>query len=363
MNQIKILQIDVNEASLEELTSVSGLNSSLAEAIILNRPFHKFEDLTRVKGIGPTSLEKFRQNLKISPININQTTQKELESLPGISRELAEKITAARPFSDLEELKNIQGIKENLYLQILPYLQLSEMETVREEETPIFPPAVEEETPQEPVLSKEKEYFAVGQSTQSVFSEAEAEAEPEQKVSRQEKKDSQPKAIQIVPTPPDKKEPEPPQKAEKGLTRAEMLTWVAAGSLLSLFLAIILSLGILGLTNSGLSYVTDAEGRQQTARLEEELQVLNSQAETMQQDIDGLRTRIDSLERLSGRISTLEENAVTLREDIDLNTAQLQDFETSLEKLSEDTARALEMGAKYESFLEGLKNLLTELMP
>ena len=365
MNKKKPVQIDVNEASLEELTSISGLNTGLAEAIILNRPFQKFEDLTRVKGIGSTSLEKFRQSLKVSPMDINHTAQEGLESLPGIGQDLAGKIIAARPFAALEDIKTVQGIGEDLYLQILPYIKIEKMETILEEKTPDFPPEIEEEVPQkqESVSSSEKEYFAVGQTTQSVFSEVKSEPEPEPKEGRKEKKDGPPRAIQIVPSPPEK-EPETPQKTEKkGISRAELLTWVAVGSLLSLFLAIILSLGILGLTNSGLSYVTDTEASQQTARLQEELQALNSQAETMQEDIDSLRIRLDSLERLSGRVSTLEETALTLREDIDSNSAQLQEFQTNLEQLSEETARALEMGEKYESFLEGLKNLLTELLP
>ena len=82
----------------------------------------------------------------------------ELESLPRIGKDLAEKILSARPFNDLEDLKTVQGIDEEEYLQILPYVRLEKMEAIPEEETH-FPPLIEEEILPEPEQKKEKEYF------------------------------------------------------------------------------------------------------------------------------------------------------------------------------------------------------------
>ncbi len=59
--------VDVNHASAEELTALTGVGPSLAQEIITERErngdFHYPEDLTNVKGIGAKKLEKMREQL------------------------------------------------------------------------------------------------------------------------------------------------------------------------------------------------------------------------------------------------------------------------------------------------------------
>jgi competence ComEA-like helix-hairpin-helix protein len=58
---------------------------------------------------------------ELSLININTATQSELESLPGIGSKLARRIIEARqqkPFSSLEDLKRVSGIKSNILNKI-----------------------------------------------------------------------------------------------------------------------------------------------------------------------------------------------------------------------------------------------------
>ena len=55
--------IDVNHASAEELQKLPGIRPKMAQRIIDERakaPFKSVDDLRRVSGIGPKTLEKLR---------------------------------------------------------------------------------------------------------------------------------------------------------------------------------------------------------------------------------------------------------------------------------------------------------------
>lgn len=62
-------QINVNTAGLEELETLSGIGPVKAQAIIDDRnkngAFESADDLDRVKGIGPATIEKIRDKITI----------------------------------------------------------------------------------------------------------------------------------------------------------------------------------------------------------------------------------------------------------------------------------------------------------
>ena len=62
-------RVDINRASVEQLTALPGIGESIATRIVEFRkehgPFRRVEDLMRVKGIGEKSLEKIRPHVSV----------------------------------------------------------------------------------------------------------------------------------------------------------------------------------------------------------------------------------------------------------------------------------------------------------
>jgi len=58
--------LDVNTATQEKLLLIKGIGPVLAKRIVAGRPYKSVDELIRVKGIGPKTLEKIRPHLKVS---------------------------------------------------------------------------------------------------------------------------------------------------------------------------------------------------------------------------------------------------------------------------------------------------------
>ena len=60
-------RIDINFSSQEQLESLPGIGPVLARAIITARPFASAEELARVRGVGRKLLEKLRPLIQAAP--------------------------------------------------------------------------------------------------------------------------------------------------------------------------------------------------------------------------------------------------------------------------------------------------------
>jgi competence protein ComEA len=62
-------KVNVNKATLEELTEVKFIGPAIAEGIVEHReesgPFEALEDLMEVKGIGPKTFDKIKDSLTL----------------------------------------------------------------------------------------------------------------------------------------------------------------------------------------------------------------------------------------------------------------------------------------------------------
>jgi competence protein ComEA len=165
-------RIDPNTAPLEELRRLPRATRALAERIIEDRQrnggFRTVQDLDRVRGIGPATLEAWSEHLTLpaapvtsgasvsspptgarnavepsnggppstgsrtragaTPLDLNRATAEELERLPGIGAVLAERIVAYRDskggFRSVEELEQVRGVGPAMLAKLKPMVRL-----------------------------------------------------------------------------------------------------------------------------------------------------------------------------------------------------------------------------------------------
>ena len=148
--------IDPNVADEEGLDRLPGVGAAKAARIVRDReeygPFGSVEDLARVSGIGPGSIERLRPFLRVAagagsavrpsasahaaafqdarpsgtPVSVNRATASELRQLPGIGPVTAERIVAYRerhgPFRVPEDLMGVSGIGSRTLARLAPLI-------------------------------------------------------------------------------------------------------------------------------------------------------------------------------------------------------------------------------------------------
>ena len=68
LSTLAIASVDINTASVKELSTLKGIGKKKAEAIVAYRETHCFksiDELTKVKGIGKKLLQKNKNEIKV----------------------------------------------------------------------------------------------------------------------------------------------------------------------------------------------------------------------------------------------------------------------------------------------------------
>lgn len=160
--------IDINSASVQELTRLPGIGKKKAEAIVAwrqaNGPFGSVQDLSRVKGIGARTVESLapmatvgggqapaggaaqaRDPAPVTPsartpgpssapasggggVDLNRAGESELMSLPGIGKAKARAIMEWRDanggFTSVDQLRQVKGIGAKTLEQLRPLVSV-----------------------------------------------------------------------------------------------------------------------------------------------------------------------------------------------------------------------------------------------
>lgn len=92
-------QIDINSATLSQLDELTGIGPTYAQRIIDGRPFSSVDDLLRVKGIGPATLQKIKTQglacVNCQPTQASQNTPPNA-STTGSNSEVVNNTTPAQ---------------------------------------------------------------------------------------------------------------------------------------------------------------------------------------------------------------------------------------------------------------------------
>lgn len=353
-------------------------------------------------------------NDQTKPVNVNTAKREELLTLPGVGPAIADRILESRPFTSIEELRHVSGIGSSLLENLQAMITVNDgssqpittaeaiapEDVAAETEAPVPLPEAGQEPPEEVQLPVSGEYVeaqpeaapSADMSTPEATPEAEEPAEAEvQPPTTGERVEAQPEippageeAPEVEPVEPETESsdaveasilpeeqtpglqaefaPPPGKQAAtaaqpKVVTRGQAL-WMAIGaSFLSLILALVISLGVLAALNGGLQYVSPAD----LNALGRKVDGVTTQTQTLQQNLDGLRTRVNNLEGLSGRVGNVEDQAKQLRTDLDSTSQQVGQINQQMSQISSDIKNLQSQTGRFQGFLDGLKSLLNQV--
>ncbi len=293
MTENDVVKVDVNTGSLESLMAISGIGEGLAARIIASRPYTSLDDLTRVQGISARSVERWAPLLAIEATD---------EALPVLEAEFVEEEDMVEEGIELQDEPAVETEFETRIDEVSPVIEVVEEDLIPE-------PIPEEMDAAEPVETAQDE-------------------QPKEKVKAKKSGGSKP------------------------LLRGDAFLLGGVVGVLSVLLAVVLSLGILALVNGGLDYVSPG----QLSRVQRQVETIESEMDVLTQDIAGLTTRLDSMETLGGRVADLEGTAEKLGEE----AARIQ---AEMDGLQEAVAEISEQYGIVERFLGGMQGLLNELLP
>lgn len=280
-------------------------------------------------------------------LDVNTADRDALIALPGIGPALADRILAARPFRDLDDLQQrVRGFGPVLLERLAGRITVTGPageETALPDEEAVAETAVEEVALEEAAAEMAAREAALEEAGVGEMEEApEAASEfPEAEV--------------VVEQPEPPTQPTPIEQ-QATVTRTEAF-WMAIGSgVLSFLLSLAAILGLLFALNGGLRFVRPGD----LNRLAQQVAGIRRQTEALNADLGALRERVNNLQNLSPRVERLETSLSATEQAIGDLAAQAE----ALQQQSDDLAAQVEslqaQTGRFDEFLTGLYDLLSQ---
>ena len=370
MNQKEL--IDINTASEEEMAAVKGIGSSLAKRIIDHRPYTKLDDLSKVPGIGANSLERIKPQLMVQSSEMPSEFQTFVESIREETK---------APIIDLDEESEMDSEKEELDVEGFEATIDEEVENIEE--------AIEEGRFESDDLSFNEVYNGDVEPENLHFDEVgEDEVEPVNlRFDNGVEDEVEPDNLRFDDSVEDEVEPEildadvrvieeqatmeeqpiydEPLKSkvdelspsENWITRSQLIWSLVGTAVFSIILTALITLGILSATNGGLRYATVNDA----SRLENQINLLNDLTTTMKTDIQGIKSRVDALETVAGRVTILENRADVVDGEIDIIQTSIEKMNDTITTMQEEIKILQAAAEKSIEFRSGLLQLLLDI--
>jgi len=118
--------ININTASLKELTKLKGIGKKTAQKIIVHREengwFRSPHELTNIKGIGKKRVETLKDFLEVR-LDVNKARAAQFEALGlGNGDAIVKARTAAGAFKSVDELTKVEGVDAAAFDKAKPIL-------------------------------------------------------------------------------------------------------------------------------------------------------------------------------------------------------------------------------------------------
>jgi prefoldin subunit 5 len=388
--------IDPNTGDVNTLTQLSGIGPTLAQRIVDARPFQRLDDLTRVPGIGASTLERLRPFMSIPPGDQDAAAgDREPEGAPDREVDIATPVeeagsgsetrplvtkapeTSLLPASEPEDPEQIEAeaVETETVEAEIAQVEADETETigakviqVEEAEPEVIEAEEMEEEAELEVIAADTEEEIESEIVDAEVTEEEAVVERVEAEGMEETATAEQAAPwETEPISRFEEEGSAAEPQQPAVTRGRLRRVSLLSILLATLLATLLSLGIVSFINGGqLQFVTPA----QFSRLSTRAEGLEAQAGALAQDVESLRTRLDNLELLTGRLDTLELAAQNMQADLEAATAELDriqqqvsDLEAQAEDVDARVGTLETQSGRVETFLEGLSDLMNTLFP
>ena len=246
-----------------------------------------------------------------SKTDINNADVNALSQLPGVGKELATRIVAGRPYEEMEQLLQVQGLGANTYEKMRPFISVGIGNG--EGQMPDTPDQDETGDERSPVSGPGKILDRLEETTRSLL-----EGFP---ISRQ------------------------------------VVAFVLVTGLANIFISILLTLLILAGLNRTLVF-----GRHSTVKeLRSDVDRIATSLDGLSGDLASVDQRLQAVEGLSGRMATLESDFELIMEDVNQAMMIVDQMSEEVNNLSIEVMDMSDKVNLFDGFLEGIRVLLLDL--